>query len=49
MSIRKTGGNVVKQDYELILTSYPDCEDFVVEILADAVDRAKELLLGTID
>ena len=22
----------MKQDYELILTSYPDCEDFVVEI-----------------
>ena len=72
---------MVKQDYELILTSYPDCEDFVVEIwlknnmvaivtennevqqfgspvyqaafdsgeLADAIDRAKEMLLGTID
>ena len=22
----------MKQDYELVLTSYPDCEDFVVEI-----------------
>lgn len=22
----------MKQEYELILTSYPDCEDFVVEI-----------------
>lgn len=24
--------NKVEQDYELILTSYPGCEDFVVEI-----------------
>ena len=75
------GRNVMKQDYELILTSYPDCEDFVVEIwlennlaaivkennevqqssspvhqaafdsgkLADAINRAKKMLLGTRD